>query len=67
MEMFDVFTQLPQLPFNMEDEVETIDLSTVNDFGGHPKDGKRSNTAKHFRAAKQADVDPDDEADPDWI
>jgi hypothetical protein len=29
MEMFDVFNQAAQKPFNMEDEVETVDLSAL--------------------------------------
>jgi hypothetical protein len=50
----------------MEDEVETIDLSTINDFGGsHSRDNKRAPTK--YRQSKQEHVDPENEPDPDWI
>jgi hypothetical protein len=49
----------------MEDDVENIDLSTLNDARA---DNKRKYPGeKPFRQSKQADVDPEHEPDPDWI
>jgi hypothetical protein len=68
MEMFDVFNQTAQLPFNMEDDVETVDLSALNDMGGHQRDQKRPYQPKGGQHKQRfQEVDPEDEPDPEWI
>lgn len=61
-----MFNQNAQLPFNMDDEVETLDLQHVFDGFSNTRGPKHADKAKAYRQQKPQEVE-EEEPDPDWI
>jgi hypothetical protein len=70
MEMFEVFNQTPQCPFNLDDESHKIDVSNVHEHGPSTSNDRSKGGrggAKGVKPSRAVDHDPEHEADPDWI
>ena len=66
--MFEVFNATSQVPFNHDkEELEKVDLKRVQDLGNEkPRTYNKGGDKRPYKP-KQADVDPENEPDPDWI
>jgi len=69
MEMFEIFNQNAQAPFNKDPECAKVDLKKFMELGNAPDKPKRyTNTNKTEVTRKIVRYGEDDEdADPDWI